>query len=138
MVVVHLDPDGDGSVAADRGADLTVGTLEYGDDRLQEGQIILEIMIIDDDVTIIPHELRKGFTDTFHVAVMPPPHAVRDGGLDDPRDRPIVVRLEVPTQHLGRGLLEHLAWHYRTVPNARSYCSIRNRASLSFASPMTW
>ena len=26
----------DGSVAADRGADLTVGSLEYGDDRLEE------------------------------------------------------------------------------------------------------
>ena len=138
MIVIHLYPDGDGGVAADRGADLTVGTLKDGDDRLEKAQVVLEIMIIDDDVTIIPHEFREGPTDTLDIGVMPPPHAVRDGGLDDPCDRSVVVRLEVPTQHLGRGLLVHLACHYRTVPNALSYCSIKNLASLSLASPMTW
>ena len=95
-------------------------------------------MIIDDDITIIPHQTCERLSDPVHVGVMPPANPVRDGGLYDPGDRSIVVRLEVPTQHLGRGLLVHLACHYRTVPNALSYCSIKNLASLSLASPMTW
>ena len=123
-------------MAADRGADLAVGTLEHGDDRFQERQIVFEIVILDYDVAIIPHQTRERLSDPVRIGVMPPPNTVRDGGLDDLGDRSVVICLEVPTQHLGRRLMVHLA-HYKTVPNALSYCSIRNRASLSLASPMT-
>ena len=103
MIVVHLDPDGDGSVAADRGADLAIGTLKDGYNRLEKTQVILEVVIIDDDITIIPHKVRERLSDPVHIGIMPPSHAVRDGGLDDPGDRSVVVGLEVPTKHLRRG-----------------------------------
>ena len=134
MGLIHGDAHRDGRTSADRGADLAIGILEYGYDRLQERQIIFEIMIVDDDVPIIPHQLGQCASDALYVGIVPSPFAVGDARLDDPRLGAVVVGLEITAEDLRTVLLR---LHRHSFPNALSYCSIRNRASLSLASPMT-
>ena len=91
-------------------------------------------MIVDHDITVVPHQLGKGAPDALYVGIVPATFSVGDARLDDPCGFPVVVGLEITAENLRTVLLR---LHRHSFPNALSYCSIRKSASLSLASPMT-